>query len=98
MRKIPAVTATTHHGVVTMVQGNSLDLWDLDDDAPWHMSSALASSNSKPTIGVVVRILIEDGRPASIDLSSEASLTRRQMQTLRSVIDLDELGEARVHE
>jgi hypothetical protein len=62
------------------------------------MSSALASSNSKPTIGVVVRILIEDGRPASIDLSSEASLTRRQMQTLRSVIDLDELGEARVHE
>jgi hypothetical protein len=85
------MTVTTHHGVVTLVHGNSLDLWDLDDDAPWHLSSALASDNSRPTIGAVVRIAIEDGRPASIDPSSEASLTRRQIQTLRSVIDMDEL-------
>jgi hypothetical protein len=72
-REISIVTGTTHRSVVTLVHGNSLDLWELDDDAPWHLSSALASNSSRPEIGAVVGIMLENGRPASIGRSSEAS-------------------------
>ena len=85
------MTATTHYGVVTLVHGNSLYLWDLDDDAPWHMASA----GPIPEIGSVVRIVIEDGRPTMVVPSTEAKLDQRQRQTLRSVIDVDELAQVR---
>ena len=85
------MTTTTHYGVVTLVHGNSLDLWDLDDDAPWH----IASVRPAPKIGSVVRIVIENGRPTTVDPSTHANLTQRQRETLRSVIDVDELAQGR---
>lgn len=77
-----AVTTTTHYGVVTLAHGKSLYLWDLDDDAPWHMASA----GPAPEIGSVVRIVIENGRPTTVNPSTEANLTLHQRRTLRSVI------------
>lgn len=91
------MTATTHYGVVTLVHGSSLYLWDLDDDAPWHMAQE-SSGISAPKIGEVVRIAIENGRPTTIDPSSEGCLTSRQKETLRSVIGVDEIGGVLNHE
>src|SRR4051794_40300510 len=50
-----SVSATTHHGVVTLVHGNSLYLWDLDEDSPFHLSVGRASDGSRPYVGAVVR-------------------------------------------
>ena len=89
------MATATHHGVVTLVHGNSLYLWDLDEDAPWHLSRGQASDGSRPYVGAVVRIVLEDGKPASIDPSDKAELNSKQMENLASVIDIDELNAAR---
>jgi hypothetical protein len=79
------VRTAVHHPVVTLAQGASLYLWDLAQNAPYHVVSARVTHGTELTHGTVVRFSLENGRPVSVGPARRAELTSQELHLLDAI-------------